>query len=280
MIAQDDESLSALEGFLAQQSTDQSQLTLRVRKRFNWGRAMPMLGASGSTAVRPNAFGTVEGLIFDDLDLDGTLSTNEHGVRFVTMILDGERRTQVDSTGRFAFTNVPVGRHRIEIELTSVPALYSVGSRVSAVVEVARRESAVVSFPLVRLGKVAGRVDVIDRTTAPPTDGGAPRVRPGTNLIIQLNGRSKVTMTDADGEFEFTGLPTGEYRLEIDPHSLPRFWTVSSEKQLLISLEPGEKVAGLRFVVDANPPELRRVLSTSQPAPEPSAPAPTSTSER
>jgi hypothetical protein len=172
----------------------------------------------------------------------------------------------VDADGRFSFKDVPAGTHLVALDLTTVPASYDVGPHSSLSVDIEKRGTATSTFPLILLGKITGRVTTVDKSVA-TADGAVSAKEPGARLRVLLNGGKKVTVTDSDGEFEFTSLPAGEYRVQLDEASLPQFWTVASTHVLPTTLLPGGKVSGLAFVVDANPRARRVVLTTEQPPP-------------
>ncbi len=67
-------------------------------------------------------------------------------------------------------------------------------------------------------------------------------------------------MTDEDGEFEFTSLPAGWYRVRIETASLPNFWTVAAGPIEPVVLEPGGRVSGLDLLVQTRPRPSRRVI--------------------
>ena len=96
-----------------------------------------------------------------------------------------------------------------------------------------------------------------------------PPREPAANVIVVLNERYKVTVTDADGEYEFTALPAGEYRVRIEPSSLPQLWTPASPEVHTVVLTPGARIADVDFSFNVNARAVRRTLSGSQTLPAP-----------
>ena len=178
----------------------------------------------------------------------------------VAVRLDGDVLTEVGPDGRFEFGAVPVGSHTVELELVTVPASYDLGPMARAEVDVVRGTTAQVPFSLLQLGKVRGTVLVVDGAgdglpVAPARD------HPGAPMVVRLvgdRGDQRVKMTDDDGDFEFTSLQAGAYRLFVDAGSLPDHWSVASNA-MFVTLTPGARVDDLQFVVAANPRPVRRV---------------------
>ncbi|MFI5175249.1 MAG: LysM peptidoglycan-binding domain-containing protein [Terriglobia bacterium] len=271
------ENLSDLQNLLLTQQLNRYQFTFRISKTFKWGeRPQELLvreGGASALAGKPHEFGNIAGLVFNDIDRNGLDGENESGVSNVTIILDKRVKVPVDEHGRFEFKNVPVGKHTVELDLLTLPATFDAGANTRVAVNVAKRATADVQFPLLELGRVAGKVVLVNGMDS---DGlrkeiGETRApeQPGSNIIILLNETYKVTFTDSDGEFEFSNIPSGEYRVRIDRGTLPEFSTIDSDEVQVIKIAPGGKVSGLKFVVKMNPRPNRRLLVASQILPQP-----------
>ena len=250
----------ALERFLFDRISNGYQFTMRLQKRFGWGRSAPRAD-TGANAGRLLEFGSISGLVFNDLDLDGVRGHAEPGVPNVAVRLDGDVLAAVGPEGTFSFGSVVVGLHTVELELVTVPAFYDLGRRARVQVEVTKGSAAEVPFSLLRLGKIRGAVIIADRTVEDeevvPT-----RERPGANLAVRLTdsqGVTRVTMSDKDGEFEFASVPRNEYELAVDATSLPDYWTVITEDVPTVTMTPGGRAEDLQLVVAANPRPVRRI---------------------
>jgi hypothetical protein len=252
---------SSLEAYLRDRSLNSYQFTARIQKKLTWGRR-PRAADAGNTGVRPRDFGSIEGFVFNDLNSDRMKDEGEPGIAGLSIKLDGRFITAVDATGHFAFGEVPVGLHTVELDLTTVRATYDVGQRWRAAIDVGRRTTTHVEFALVQLGKLAGRVLVAQ--AAPPEAGSDASAQsgpvPANNVMVALNNGQKVTMTDADGEFEFTSLPAGPYRIRVERVSLPSEWTALSNEGQLVNLESGGVARDLELIVEIKPRPSRRIL--------------------
>ena len=126
-----------------------------------------------------------------------------------------------------------------------------------------KRGVARVDFPLVLLGKIRGRVLVVqqrpDGSGRPATTVGDPEPeRPAAGILVQLDN-ARTTMTDVDGEFEFSGVVRGDHAVRVVAASLPASWRPAAEPTVIFSLEPGKRVDGVRLVIVDGSPAIRKV---------------------
>ena len=248
--------IDSLEAYLLDRALDGHQLNVRIEKNLRWGRRALLAGRDGQS-IPARDFGHIAGMVFSDLDNDGTRDIGEQGVRYVSLKINGQTVAEVDEDGKFELRDIPVGRHTIELDLLSIPATYDVGSSWRVVVDVVRRQTALRQFPLVLLGKLKGRVLVNAKRSAIRDD--SDDLRPAPNVLVSLTGGLKTTVTDPDGEFEFTSLPAGLYQVTIDRASLPQHWAVTSEMANPVRLRPGERILGLELRVEEASRPSRRV---------------------
>jgi nucleoid-associated protein YgaU len=266
------ETLNTLQQMLLNQQFNKYQFTIRIQKTFRWGQRpqesyLPSSSPAGLSG-KPLDFGNIEGVVFNDLDQDGVQADQEPGVAGVTVLLDGRVQRQVDPQGRFEFKNVPVGLHTVELDSISLPASFDAETSGKMTVRVTKRVSTSVHIPLLQLGRIVGKVVLVDEI-GKNVEENAEAEKPGQNIIILLNEAKKVTFTDPDGEFEFSNIPSGEYRVRIDPGTIPEFSSIVSDEVLSVKLQPGSKVSNLKFVVQMKPRPNRRILVASQTLPQP-----------
>ncbi|MDD5543222.1 MAG: LysM peptidoglycan-binding domain-containing protein [Acidobacteriia bacterium] len=254
---------------LLMQQFNRYQFQIRIFKTFKWGQRPPEFAPNsmGSAAMPrlPREFGNIAGVVFNDLDGDGKLDEKKDGVSGVVVSLDGREKMTTNAMGHYEFKNVPVGLHSVGLDMLSLPAVYDAGLHPKVRLNVSKRTTSEASFPLLQLGKISGKVVLIDQADA--ALGNTQHELPGANIIIVLNETYKVTFTDEDGEFTFNNIPRGEYRVRIDPGTMPEFSKVATEPRLVVQLAPGEKKRGLKFVVELEPRPNRRVLVATQTLP-------------
>ncbi len=133
------EAAAELESYLRSNRNHDYQITFRIQKLLKWGKS-PHRGVENETTtpLKPKSYGSIEGVVFEDLDNDGIMNNGEKGVSNVAVILDNEERIWVDSAGRFSYKVVPAGEHSLSLELVTIPASYDIGPRASRTVEVVK----------------------------------------------------------------------------------------------------------------------------------------------
>ncbi len=97
--------------------------------------------------------GSLEGIVYFDANRDGEQQPGEGGVPNVEVILDGRYRVTTDRNGRFDFPLVATGRHRLTLQLESVPLPWGVAQDQGVSAEVPLRGQATVRIPVVRVGE-------------------------------------------------------------------------------------------------------------------------------
>jgi len=196
--------------------------------------------------------GVIAGVVWEDLNGDGALGTNEPGLAGVTVSLRGRgvdaMSVQTDATGNYRFEGLPAGNYVV----TKVPpdgfvpttptdqtvGLVDVGGEVSSALAVnfgCQREDATTA------GVIAGTVfNDIDE------DGTRDDNEPGlSDFVIVLTGAdidTRRTSTDATGAFRFTGLGIGTYTVEKRPRD--GFTATTPEQIVVVLTGTGDQVGG------------------------------------
>lgn len=150
--------------------------------------------------------GRIEGVVFQDEPSRGAYVEGMPTIAGVEVVLDGERRTRTDRSGRFRFERVPYGRHQVEARYTSDrPTFFTTPS--PAYVDT----GAFVSFGI-------GRVRSSLRGTL-RTDAG--NGLSGVLVHVRSADRQTSVHTSDDGSFVAEGLPAGDYDVSVDASSVP-----------------------------------------------------------
>jgi hypothetical protein len=66
----------------------------------------------------------ITGFVFDDRNGDGMLNTGDVGVRGVTLILNENKKTITDASGRYSFASVSPGDHLLQLDLSTLPVYF------------------------------------------------------------------------------------------------------------------------------------------------------------
>lgn len=167
-----------------------------LRHRFN----------SAPPFLMPGRKGTISGVVFQDLQLKGMFHADMPPMAGVEVVLDGTRRTTTDAAGRYSFSRVPFGSHRLRVAFrTERPFYYTTQSDVTAEIDTA-----------VNFGIAFSRARLIGHVL---NDAGSPVL--GVKVEVTGAERTYSAQTDAGGTFTIADLAAGAFRAEINPESLP-----------------------------------------------------------
>lgn len=182
----------------ASAATRDRSVDIGIRKRFD---EMPSLGG-----------GTISGIVFVDEEMEGTPSPDSHGIEGVEVSLDGGRSSTTDTRGRYAFSSVSNGMHRIAAQLPSPSAYFTTASSTEA------KSGEHVDFGIANTpARLVGNV---------VSDAG---LGVGGVVIALTRGERRITATSGgDGHYSIAA-PPGEWHAAIDRDSLPSVYTLSQE---------------------------------------------------
>lgn len=220
------------------------ELSLRLFKNFSLNTTYELishnsanehlisLSMSNNLFFKQTGFGFISGNVFMDLNNNGIFDKDDCAVSDAEVILDNKISTKTDRGGRYQFSFVSPGEHRIHLKLVSMPA--EIGTeKMARVVNTKFLSRSRVYFPLSELGLIEGVVYYDDNKNGrmEPEERGVP------NVVLSLNGY--LTTTEKNGRFRFANLASGTYALEIK--LLPPETFLSIPEISYIYLKPGEK---------------------------------------
>ncbi len=169
---------------------------ISLRHRFN----------SVPSFLLPGRKGTISGTVFQDMHLAGVFKEGMPPMAGVEVALDGARRTTTDAAGRYSFSRVPFGPHRLQVAYrTERPFYFTTQSDVTAEIDTA-----------VNFGIAFSRARLIGHVL---NDAGSPIL--GVKVEVTGAERTYNAQTDAGGTFTIADLAAGAFRAEISPESLP-----------------------------------------------------------
>ena len=182
---------------------------------YNFGELAPLGIPPGPN--KPGAT-SLSGVVWLDLNRDGSIDSNEVGIAGVTITLTGpngiNQTTTTGPDGSYLFTNLPPGNYTIT---QTQPTIY--GSTTPNVVT-ATIPTSLVPVTNVNFGESPGTLsgsvyfDADDdgvRDSDEPGIAGVIVILTGTDLAG--NPITQVTTTDLNGYYQFTGLPAGTYNI-------------------------------------------------------------------
>jgi hypothetical protein len=203
----------------AENAAEQRFVEAGVRQRFN---SFPRFG-SGS--------GTISGKVFLDEEMSG--EPTSIAAAGVEVLLDGTRAEHSDEAGRFAFTKVPAGSHRVDARVGGT-SYFTTASSIDA------RPGDSVSFGVA--STPARAIGVVTDDSGEPLANVAVTLTRGER---QLRGTTR-----SDGHYAIAAAP-GEYEAAIATESLPAGVTFDRANVRRIALQRAAPVE-TSFVVQIN----------------------------
>jgi hypothetical protein len=182
-------------------------VTASLRRRLQ--RTPPLLLNGGR--------GTIAGIVFQDDQARGRYQVGMSGLEGVEVVLDGGRKTRTDRSGRFHFSGVSYGEHKVEVNFSSSRPFFFSTSSYAVCSEKGRLEFGI--------GYARSRIIGYART-----DSGQPLA--GLEVRIEsagvATGEPLKVQTDGVGRFEASGLESGVYTVSIEPQTVPPGYALGS----------------------------------------------------
>ncbi|MEA2571663.1 MAG: hypothetical protein QOI24_3664 [Acidobacteriota bacterium] len=173
----------------ADNTSEQRFFEAGIRQRFD---SLPNFGGGG---------GSIYGIVFVDEEMTG--EPTGVGAADVEVLLDGTRSARSDAAGKFAFTKVPSGSHRVAANVTG-DAYFTTASNVDV------RPGQKVAFGIASTpARAVGYVR---------DESGAPMAN--VTVTLTRGDRKLQATTRGDGRYSIAA-PPGEYELSVATESLP-----------------------------------------------------------
>ena len=217
--------------------------------------AMTYSGFAGWTTPLPKpptTVGNIRMTVYNDLDRDGVRDTGEAIWSGVKVFIDadndgvldtGEKSGTTNTWGQVTFASLPAGSsHRVRIVPPSNTKTTSSNPVLASVAAGATKD---VRTGLTKLGSIAGRV-FSDNNKNGRLDTGE-ELLAGRTVFIDLDNdnfldtNEKRTTTDALGNFKFTGLLSGTYRIK---RVFPSGYRLSTPASV-VNLAAGQNFSGV-----------------------------------
>ncbi|GAA5351038.1 hypothetical protein SuUB23_18800 [Streptococcus uberis] len=171
---------------------------------------------------------TIGDTVWEDSNKDGIQDAGEPGIPGVTVTLttpDGTIvKTTTDVNGHYEFTDLPNGDYTVTFETpngytptrsnTGDDSLDSDGTRVT--VTVAGSDNSTVDSGFVKETYTIGDTVWEDTNKDGIQDAGEPGIPGVTVTLTNPDGTTVTTTTDANGHYEFTDLPNGDYTVTFE----------------------------------------------------------------
>ena len=232
-------------------------LTFKIDRRFNWGEAPSYQGRAYGPIL--TGTGSLDGLIFADLNLNGIYDQGEKVFPQLKVELEDGSSVETNPQGKFVFPRVPEGLHTVSLDLRQIPAEYYLLNPEKQTVVVEKRKTIRLNFALIKGGTIGGKI-FQDTNKNGILDGEDQLLKdvlvilkplPKENLSPGLEKMRKEelnTYTDEKGNFIFENILPGPYELRLDEETLPKGLKAITELPIKINLEPGQQIKELKIM--------------------------------
>jgi hypothetical protein len=190
----------------------------RLTRSVHWGKPIPDQGLDRFTAERIPITGAIEGFVYERSRRGRAPAAG------VPVSLDGQRTAMTDIEGRYHFSDVPEGNHKVGFPADELPAYYDPGVADPGQVLVKSRRTSRVDLEVFPLGQLCGTVL-------------APAGVPVEAVLLRLAPAGRYTTPEADGAFCFYNLREGDYEVQLDPQSLPPGTQLTTTPSLPLTLD-------------------------------------------
>ena len=231
---------------------------LRLTQTFSTGAArVPTTAASPfMAAARARGTGTIVGSVYADWNANGTQEGDEGPLQNIPVRIVAMSAVTTGRDGEFSFLNVPVGRQKVGLDTSAVPVDFDPPSESTIEIELDRGITRRLSFGLIPLGSVRGRV-VRDANGNGLVD---PGEEPLDDVVLVLDGGARSEQVRR-GRYSFEAVRSGSHVLTLLPESLPEGARVIGVTEVPIALTRDQLSAQVDFaVVVEKRPENRRVF--------------------
>jgi len=160
--------------------------------------------------------GHIQGRVFVDANLDGRYQPGEQGVVTDTVELANAAGEVIDTCtvngGLFSFRGMGAGTYTVRVPMQSLPVGISSLGPATQQVSVGLERTAKSEFPMQAMRSISGQawIDTNQSGVYEPTDA------PAAGAWIHLSD-GRVTKADDEGRYLFRRLPSGTYRVWLDP---------------------------------------------------------------
>jgi SdrD B-like protein len=188
-------------------------------KRFS---AMP-----GTLFPSRHAGRIVEGRVFRDNNVSGSYNYGEQGLVGLRVQLDDGQVAETDEQGRYKFIDVTQGEHSVSLSLTQFSGPVRMTTKNQASVDLIRQRIGVVNFGIVDFARITGSVfnDVRFEGAKQPDSKGLA----GVQLVLDDGKRRRTIVAQDTGDYEADDVPPGDYRISVDPSTLPANYSLAED---------------------------------------------------
>jgi cell division septation protein DedD len=246
--------------------------TVRVTQSFSTGSArVPTALISTAAAARARGTGSVVGTVFADWNGNGLMDPDEGPLEGIPVQLASTSSVTTARDGQFVFLNAPAGLLRVGLDTSALPLDFDPPATAEHEVELARGDTRRVTFGLIPLGSLRGRIvrDVNRNGRADPDE----ELIDGAILVLDNGARSEQA---SKGRYRFDAVKSGAHVLKLLVESMPSGAVIAGAAEVPVEIARERLDVEVDFVVSVEKrPEVRKVFPPKIGAAVPSREAPT-----
>jgi hypothetical protein len=161
----------------------------------------------------------IEGRVFRDNNINGTYNPGEPGLPGVEVRLEDGQLAVTDEQGRYKFPSVSADQHQVSIALTQFRQPVRMTTRGEADADLIQQRIAILNFGILDFARVMGNVynDLRFENRRQPDSRGMQDIE----LLLDNGKEVRKLLTSGSGDFELDNVPPGDYKLSLDPASIP-----------------------------------------------------------
>ena len=161
----------------------------------------------------------IEGRVFRDSNINGAYNIGEAGLPGVEVRLEDGQVATTDEQGRYRFTGLSADEHQVSLDLTQFREPVRMTTPGEASADLIQQHIVVENFGILDFARVMGNIfnDLrFEKNRQPDSKG-----MQGIGLLLEGGKEPRTIQTIGSGDFEFDNVPPGDYKLSLDPASLP-----------------------------------------------------------
>lgn len=161
----------------------------------------------------------IEGRVFRDNNINGAYNVGEPGLQGVEVRLEDGQVAITDEQGRYKFNSVSPDMHEVSLALTQFRNPIRMTTRSQADVDLIQQHVGIVNFGILDFARLMGTVynDLRFDDSRQADSKGMQAIE----LLLDNGKEVRKIQTTGSGDFELDEVPPGDYKLSLDPTSIP-----------------------------------------------------------
>lgn len=161
----------------------------------------------------------IEGRVFRDNNINGTYNVGEPGLPGIEVRLEDGQVAVTDAEGRYKFDSVSPDMHEVSVALTQFHNPVRMTTKSEADLDLIQQRIAVANFGILDFARLMGNVynDLRFENRKQPDSIGMREI----DLLLDDGKEVRKIQTAGSGDFEVDNVAPGDYKLSLDPASIP-----------------------------------------------------------